>query len=110
MPMLEKRQRGRARFRCLRRGPDSVPSGCGCWAGEGELGGHSLTQGWVLSVLLKGATGQTAALPHALSVWPHEFCSVGQLVPKGQSERPRSSTSKPRRVKVGERKRNCAQM
>lgn len=38
VPMLEKRQRGRRRFRCPLRGPDSVPSGCGCWAEEGERG------------------------------------------------------------------------
>ena len=34
MPMVEKRQRGRARLRCLLRGPDAVPSGCGRGVGR----------------------------------------------------------------------------
>ena len=64
VPMLEKRQKGRARLRCLSRRPDSVPSGCGSWPGGRESWGqHCLLQGWVLSVCLEGATGQAAALP-----------------------------------------------
>lgn len=36
--------------------------------GRESWGRHSLTQGWVLSVSLKGTAGQTAALPHLLSL------------------------------------------
>ena len=93
-----------------REGLTRSPGGVGAGLGGESWGWHSLLQGWFLSVSLKGTVGQTAALPHMLSIWPHEFCSVGQLVPKGQREPPCSSTSKPRRVKVGERKRNCVQM
>ena len=42
--------------------------------GRESCGWHSLMLGWALSVSLKGAMGQTAALPHVLSTWPHE-CS-----------------------------------
>ena len=64
-------------------------------------------QGCFLSLSLKGAI---AVLPHTLSIWPDDFSSEGRLVPKGQREPPCSSTSKPRRLTVGKRQRNCAQM
>ena len=93
-----------------REGLTPSPGGVGAGLGAESWGWHSLLQGWFLSVSLKGAIGQTTALPHVLSIWPHEFCSVGQLVPKGQRDPPCSSTSKLQRVKVGNRKRNCVQM
>ena len=34
MPALEKRQKGKARFRCLLGGPDAFPSGCGRGVGR----------------------------------------------------------------------------
>ena len=107
VPILEKRQKESA---SSPEGLTPSPRGVGAGLGRETWGWHSLTQGWFWSVCLKGAIGQTAALPRGLSIWPHEFCSVGQLVPKGQREPPGSSTSAPRRAKVGERKRNCVQM
>ena len=90
--MLEKRQKGRARLRCLLRGPDSIPRGVGTGRGKGELGVACLLQGWFVSMSLKGATGQAAALPPVLSFWPSEFCSLGQPVPKGGSVPPGTSS------------------
>ena len=60
--------------------------------GEGKLGVACLLQGWFVSVSLKGATGQAAALPPVLSFWPAEFYSLGQPVPKGGSVPPGTSS------------------
>ena len=92
MPMLEKRQKGTARLRCLLRGPDSIPRGVGTGRGKGELGVACLLQGWFVSMSLEGATGQAAALLPVLSFWPAEFCSLGQPVPKGGSVPPGTSS------------------
>lgn len=88
--MLEKRLKGRARSRCLLRGPgpDSFPSGWELAQGEGELGGALPAAGMFFGVSLKGA----AALPAAFLFWPSEFCLVGQRVPKGGSVPPGTST------------------
>lgn len=85
VPMLEERQKWRARLKRLLGRPDSVPSGCGSWPkGRESCGWHCLLQiGWVLSVSLEGATAQAAALPAVLSFEPPEFCAGGQPVPKG---------------------------
>ncbi|CAM9167524.1 unnamed protein product, partial [Bubo scandiacus] len=92
-----KRPKGRARLECLLRRPDSVPSGVGAGPGAGRVGGGWLCplQGRFLSVSLKAATGQAAALPPVLSSWPPEFCLEGQPVPKG-GRRPPLSTVAPR--------------
>ena len=61
VPMLEKRQKGRARLKGLLRRPDSVPTGCGGWP-AGREGGLRVPLP-AAGIAFVRATAQAAALP-----------------------------------------------
>jgi len=63
VPVLDKRQRWRARFRCLLGGPDAVPSGCGRGLGR-ESWGSGLRQSQSVS---KAESRKRASRVHGLA-------------------------------------------
>lgn len=60
--------------------PDCIPLGCGCWAGEGELGVALLdTRMGFVPLTPRGDWSDSCALP-MLSVQSLESCPQGELL------------------------------
>ena len=83
VPVLEKRQKGRARLRCLLRGPDSIPRGVGAGPAGGKVGGGMPAAGMVcVRVPQRSDWSSSCAPPRALLL----ACRVlfaGTTCPKG---------------------------
>ena len=83
VPMLEKRQKGTARLRCLLGGPDSIPRGVGAGPGGGKVGGGMPAAGMVCVHVPQRSDWSSSCAPPRALLLAFRVLFAGTTCPKG---------------------------